>query len=97
MLSDFRERDLYVVAGGHDLGLLRGRDLAGDGRGFADHGKENLQLDERRVGEFGFVDVGAVFGNGGALGSPSGEPADLSGEAEFDGVDDAALTRAIRA
>ena len=59
--------------------------------------KKDLQLDERSVGEFGFIDMRAMLRYREAFGPPAGEPTDLPGKPEFDGVDDAALAGPVRA
>src|SRR5258706_3942297 len=97
MVGDLCESGLYVIVRGYNLGFLRGGNLPGDGRCLFERWKKDRQLDERCVRKFGFVNVRTMLRNGEALGSPAGEPAHLSGEPEFDGVDDAALARPIRA
>src|SRR5260370_27594171 len=96
MVSNLCQNSLHVVVCGVDFWLLRRRDLSGYGRGFSYLWKKNLQLNERRVGKFRFIDVRTVFRNRETLSSPSGESTDLSREPEFDSVYDAALSRSIR-
>jgi hypothetical protein len=72
MVGDFRESSLHVIVSWLDLGLLGRCDLAGDRRRFADPGKKDPQRDERRVGTFCLVNVGAVFRNRKVLCPPTG-------------------------
>ena len=95
VVRDFGQNGLDVVIGGKDLWFLRRRNLAGDRRRFVKGGQEDLQLDERRIGKFGLIDMRAMFRNGKAFGPPSGEASNLAGEPEFDSVHDAAFAGPI--
>ena len=95
VIGNLREGRLYVFVRRRDLGLLRGGDTTGNGCRFSDSREEHLQLYERRVGKLRFVDVRTMFRDGKAFGSGSGEATDLSCQCEFDGVDDAALSRSV--
>jgi hypothetical protein len=86
VISHFGESGLHVVIRRLELRLLGRRNLSGDCCRFSHGRQKNPQLDERRVGEFCFVDMRAVFRNGQALSSPFGESADLSCQTEFDGL-----------
>src|SRR5262249_24763344 len=96
MIRDFRKGSLYGIIGRRDLRLFWSGYFSADRDRLPQRGQKNLQLHERRIREPALVYVGSVLRNREPFCSPSGQPTDLSGEAEFYRVDNAALPRSVR-
>jgi hypothetical protein len=91
MIGKLLEGGLDVRVGRFDLGLFWCRDLAGDRRRFLEGREIDLERDECCVGKADAIDVRAMLGDRERLGAGAGQTADTAGQAEFDGIDDAAF------